>query len=117
VLKNTGLRRISADFPLREFRSRHSAATEAVGYGKTLMGFTCCAASSATRHSASRSAAFYKEYRGQRAGFTDVPDRVRAHHRAGTSTASFDEWVNRAGAADLVVGSVKTPARTGRYTR
>ena len=29
----------SRDFPLREFRSRHSAATEAVGYGKTLMGF------------------------------------------------------------------------------
>ena len=27
------------DFPLTEFRSRHSAATEAVGYGKTLMGF------------------------------------------------------------------------------
>ena len=29
----------NGDFPLREFRSRHSAATEAVGYGKTLMGF------------------------------------------------------------------------------
>ena len=27
------------DFPLTEFRSRHSAATEAVGYGKTLMVF------------------------------------------------------------------------------
>ena len=27
------------DFPLGEFRSRHSAATEAVGYGKSLMGF------------------------------------------------------------------------------
>ncbi len=27
------------DFPLSEFRSRHSAATEAVGYGKTLMVF------------------------------------------------------------------------------
>ena len=29
----------SRDFPLTEFRSRHSAATEAVGYGKVLMGF------------------------------------------------------------------------------
>ena len=27
------------DFPLSEFRSRHSAATEAVGYGKSLMTF------------------------------------------------------------------------------
>ena len=27
------------DFPLTDFRSRHSAATEAVGYGKTLMVF------------------------------------------------------------------------------
>ena len=27
------------DFPLSEFRGRHSAATEAVGYGKTAMGF------------------------------------------------------------------------------
>ena len=27
------------DFPLTEFRSRESAATEAVGYGKALMGF------------------------------------------------------------------------------
>ena len=43
----------SADFPLREFRSRHSAATEAVGYGKTLMGPTCCASRWATRSSSS----------------------------------------------------------------
>lgn len=28
-----------ADFPLVEFRSRHSAATQAVGYGKALMLF------------------------------------------------------------------------------
>ncbi len=42
--------RNNRDFPLSQFRFRHSAATEAVGYGKTLMGSTCCASKSATMH-------------------------------------------------------------------
>src|SRR5699024_10740182 len=37
--KYTDYVRGGRDFPLTEFRGRHSAATEAVGYGKTLMLF------------------------------------------------------------------------------
>lgn len=37
--KYTDYVREEGDFPLTEFRSRHSAATQAVGYGKTMMLF------------------------------------------------------------------------------
>jgi hypothetical protein len=51
------------DFPLTEFRSRHSAATEAVGYGKTLMSSTC-SASGRRRHFRKWAARFYRSSGG-----------------------------------------------------
>ena len=91
------------DFPLTEFRGRESAATEAVGYGKALMGFHMVRrhlGDAAFRKLLSR---FYADFRGRRATFDDF--RATAEAVSGKELAwLFDPWVTRAGAAELALG-------------
>src|SRR3990172_8203636 len=54
------------DFPLTEFRSRHSAPTEAVGYGKTLMLFHMLRQRLGDEAFRTWSGRFYREYRGKK---------------------------------------------------
>jgi hypothetical protein len=90
------------DFPLAEFRSRHSAATEAVGYGKTLMGFHMLRRRLGDEAFTRTLARFYREHRGKRASFRDLQKTAEAV--AGTSLAPFfDAWITRAGAPALEV--------------
>ena len=94
------------DFPLTEFRGRESAATEAVGYGKALMGFHAV-----RRHLGDAAfrkvlARFYADFRGRRATFDDF--RATAEAVSGKELSwLFDGWVKRAGAADLALGPAK----------
>ena len=94
------------DFPLTDFRGRESAATEAVGYGKALMGFHMV-----RRHLGDAAfrkvlARFYADFRGRRATFDDF--RATAEAVSGKDLAwLFDGWVKRAGAAELALGSAK----------
>lgn len=105
----------NGDFPLREFRSRHSAATEAVGYGKTLMGFHMLRQQVGDDVFRQSLRAFYKDYRGQRASFANV--RTVFEKTSGQDLGRFfDEWTNRTGAADLTVGDVKVAGKGDRYT-
>ncbi len=105
----------SGDFPLREFRSRHSAATEAVGYGKTLMGFHMLRRQLGDDLFRQTLKRYYKEFRGQRASFADVRSVFEA--ASGRDLRRFfEEWVNRTGAADLVVADVSSRRRAGGYT-
>ncbi len=92
--------RTERDFPLAEFRSRESAATEAVGYGKVMMGVHML-----RRHLGDESfrtllRTFYAEHRGTRAGFRDL-QRVAERIAGGSLARFFDDWITRAGAADL----------------
>ena len=96
----------SADFPLKDFRSRHSAATEAVGYGKTLMGFHMLRRAMGDEPFRQALRRFYKDYRGTRASFADV--RTAFEAVSGRNLGRFfEEWVDRTGAADLAVEGVK----------
>ncbi len=60
------------DFPLREFRSRHSAVTEAVGYGKTLMGFHMLRRELGDAAFIAGLQRFYADGRGTKASFADI---------------------------------------------
>ncbi len=94
------------DLPLKDFRSRFSAATEAVGYGKTLMGFHMLRRSMGDEAFRQALRKFYKDDRGQRARFADV--RTAFEAVSGQDYGRFfDDWVNRTGAPDLVVEGVK----------
>ncbi len=110
------------DFPLVEFRSRHSAATEAVGYGKTLMGFHMLRRKLGDDRFRAWAARFYREMRGRQASFADVrrtmeallspepgavPGPVPAPASGNPAGADlgrfFRDWTERPGAAALAV--------------
>ncbi len=90
------------DFPLSEFRSRHSAATEAVGYGKTMMGFHMLRQRLGDEGFKKTLARFYREQRGRQASFRDV-QKVAQAVGGKDLTRFFDDWVARPGAAALEV--------------
>jgi len=102
------------DFPLTAFRSRHSAATEAVGYGKTLMVFHMIRArigDDAFRRWASM---FYRDFRGKQASFADV--RASLEAVSGQDFGRFfADHVGRPGAAALQVSGASVRAAGGGY--
>ena len=94
------------DFPLTEFRSRHSAATEAVGYGKTLMGFHMLRRQLGDEAFKAALARFYHEHRGSKAGFGDI--RAQLEQVSGQDLERFfEQWVELPGAADLRLDAVE----------
>ncbi len=93
------------DFPLSEFRSRHSAATEAVGYGKSLMTFHMLRRKVGDDAFRAAMASFYRKNRGKRASFSNI----RAAFESVTEndhSSFFDQWVNRVGAPSLVLNDI-----------
>jgi hypothetical protein len=85
------------DFPLTEFRGRESAATEAVGYGKALMGFHMVRRHLGDATFRKTLARFYADFRGRRATFEDF--RATAESVSGKPLGwLFDGWVKRTGA-------------------
>jgi hypothetical protein len=92
----------SRDFPLSEFRSRHSAATEAVGYGKTLMGFHMLRRHLGDDGFRSGLVTFYRRYKGKRAAFSDLQE-VLEETSGEDLDWFFEPWVTRPGAAAFEV--------------
>ncbi len=90
------------DFPLTDFRSRHDPATEAVGYGKTLMLFHMLRQQMGDQAFVEALQVFFRTFRFRRASFTDlltVFNRV-----AGIEVQPFfEQWIQRAGAPELRV--------------
>jgi hypothetical protein len=94
------------DFPLTQFRSRHSPATEAVGYGKALMLFHMVrrqVGDDAFRAGLQR---FYREFKGRRASFDDFRRSVEAASKQDLNPL-FRAFVDRAGAPDLRLADVR----------
>jgi hypothetical protein len=90
------------DFPLVEFRSRHSAATEAVGYGRSLMGFHMLRRQFGDDAFRATLARFYREQKGSRASFGDL--RRYFEEETGQKLGPFFEaWIERTGAPELRV--------------
>lgn len=102
------------DFPLTAFRSRHSPATEAVGYGKALMLFHMVrrqVGDDAFRAGLQR---FYREFKGKRATFDDLRRAVEAAAKQDLD-GMFRAFVDRAGAPDLRLVDVRTERRGAGY--
>ena len=66
------------DFPLVQFRGRHSAATEAIGYGRTMMGFHALRRAVGDETFRKFLARFYRDFKGKRASFDDVRRTMEA---------------------------------------
>ncbi|WP_035802881.1 M20/M25/M40 family metallo-hydrolase [Deferrisoma camini] len=88
------------DLALREFTARHSATTEAVGYGKGLMVFHMLRRRLGDEAFVAALRTFYRRNRFRRASWEDV--RAAFEQAAGEDLAGFFRaWVDRAGAPDL----------------
>ena len=102
------------DFPVVDFRERHNAAEEAIGYGKSLMfqhmmrqRFGDAVYIKAYRQ-------FYKDYRFKIASFDDI--RKTFEQVTGENLKLFfDEWLTRKGAPQLSLSDVKLKKQHKKY--
>jgi aminopeptidase N len=99
------------DFPLTQFTSRHSAQSEAVGYGKAMMLFHMLRRQLGDEVFTRTLQNFYRDYRFKSARFADL-------EHAFTQTSGknlqpfFAQWAQQTGAPQLRLVSVQT-RRTG----
>ncbi|NIQ08653.1 MAG: M1 family metallopeptidase, partial [Gammaproteobacteria bacterium] len=85
------------DFALTEFQSRHNAATEAVGYGKSLMMWHMLRRQVGDEQFIRSLQKFYGDNKFKRASFADI--RQAFESVTGEDfELFFDQWVNRVGA-------------------
>lgn len=98
--------RAGKDFPLASFRSRRSAATEAVGYGKSLMIFHMIRRSVGDRAFLAALSRFDAERRFTRASYQDLA-RSFQEETGADWTPFFDAWIGRAGAPALRIEEAK----------
>lgn len=103
-----------SDFPLTEFRSRHSAATEAVGYGKVAMGFHMLRRQIGDETFRLALQRFYRTNRGSKASFADVRQSFEESSEQDFSEF-FTQWVEWTGAPQLELGKVSVSSEHSGY--
>ncbi len=95
------------DFPLSHFRGRHSARTEAIGYGKTMMLFHMLRLQLGDDAFKRGLQAFYQQQRFQLAGYVDLQNSFTTV--ADESLDSFfRQWVQRSGAPELRISDARS---------
>src|SRR5262245_63096800 len=88
------------DFPLSRFRSRHNAATEAVGYGKTAMMFNMLRDKVGDAQFIKALQGFYRDNRFRVASFDDIRRSFEAV--SGLDLRPFfDQWIKDVGTPEL----------------
>lgn len=92
----------SADFPLREFTSRNSAASQAVGYGKTLMLWHMLRVELGDRLFLDTLRELYASRQFTRTSYADI-EAIFSRASARNLRAFFAQWVERTGAPELAV--------------
>ena len=103
------------DFPLSQFRSRHNATTEAIGYGKTLMFFHMLRLQVGDVQFIRALQTFYRQYRFKYAGFDDIR-KVFESVTDLKLDSTFKQWVARTGAPELQLNNVKAVKSENGYT-
>lgn len=101
--KYTDYVRQARDLPLTAFRSRHSGATEAVGYGKGLMLFHMLRRRLGDAAFVEGLHRFYRTFRFRFASFEDLQSVFDGVSKKPLDDF-FKQWVSRSGAPELRVG-------------
>ena len=96
-----------ADFPLTEFRSRHSSASEAIGYGKALMVYHMLRRALGDENFRKGLRGFYAANLGRAASFSDLRAAFEKVTGAGRLAGFFQQWTRRAGAPELRLAGAK----------
>ncbi len=106
--------RAGRDFPLTEFRARHSSATQAVGYGKSLMLFHMLRRTLGDETFIAGLRAFYRDHLFQSAGFAELEKSFRQVAGADL-TPFFRQWLQRIGAPSLRLVEARTEPTEGGF--
>ncbi|RME28918.1 MAG: M20/M25/M40 family metallo-hydrolase [Deltaproteobacteria bacterium] len=113
--KYTDFVRGERDFPLVQFGSRSSAASEAVGYGKALMMFHMVRRAMGDEDFLAALGAFYEAHAFERVSFGELADAFTA--RSGQDWGPFIEsWTTRTGAPVLSLGEVHVAGEGDTWT-
>ena len=103
------------DFPLNKFLSRHDAASEAIGYGKTLMVNHMLRQKVGDENFIKAYQQFNRDNKFKRASFDDI-----RHAFENTTDQKLDwyfkQWVDRKGAPSLTITDVKIQTIRGQNT-
>jgi hypothetical protein len=102
------------DFALSQFHSRHSSATEAVGYGKTLMLFHMLRKQLGNETFLKALQKLYQDYQFRIASFNDVM-QVFEQTSGESLQQFFYQWVERTGAPELVLKECSFVKKSGQY--
>lgn len=92
----------AADFPLSQFTSRNSAASQAIGYGKTLMVWHMLRVELGDALFLQGLRDLYSERRFQRTSFADI-EALFSRISGKDLRAFFQQWVERPGAPELAL--------------
>ncbi len=94
------------DFPLAGFGSRQSAASEAVGYGKSMMLFHMLRRALGNEAFLAGLGRFDRDHRYSRAGFADISQAL-SDEVGGDWDGFVDHWVRRTGAPSLEIADLR----------
>jgi hypothetical protein len=100
--KYTDMVSAGEDFPLSEFGSRQSAASEAVGYGKSLMLFHMARRAVGNEAFLAALSLFDREHRFSRVAFSDIAEAF-TDETGGDWAPFIEEWVERTGAPRIEI--------------
>lgn len=102
------------DFPLTAFISRHSSASEAVGYGKSLMFFHMLRLRLGDDIFLEGLRDFYRKNLLKLASFEDLKQSFESVSKQDLSL-DFRQWIERAGAPELKLEGVSAKKEQDRY--
>jgi hypothetical protein len=102
------------DFPVREFRARHGSASQAIGYGKTLMVLHMLRRDLGDEVFLEGLRRFYRDNLFRTAGFDEL--RGAFEEASGRDLSRFFEhWTLRTGAPDIALADVDLQQTKGGY--
>ena len=104
----------SRDFALRDFRSRHSPSSEAVGYGKSLMLWHMLRTRLGEGRFTRALRQLYRTHRYQVASFEDLQQAFSDAAEEDLAPL-FEQWVNRVGAPELRLEEAEVTHSADRY--
>ncbi len=104
----------SNDFPLNKFLSRHDAASEAIGYGKSLMMWHMLRRQVGDEAFKRGFSVFYENFKFKTASFEDI----RTSFESVTETdlkPFFDQWLTRTGAPIIAIAEADVQQVGDKY--
>lgn len=102
------------EFPLIEFRGRHSQASQAIGYGKVMMFFHQLRQQLGDKAFIDGLRRFYRDNRFTAAGYQQLQKAFEQVSEKDLSSV-FDQWLMRTGAPELEITAASVTAEKDKY--